>query len=397
MDPYCGLCAGAETPPGGATEIDVGGNATVNGSGSSHNVGGRTVAGGRYCKKNDNSNLMPMAAVASTGIVKTNGSPNVFTPDGGSTAIQQNADATSPSWQVMTLSDSDMVTLKAMAKARGTYYQPTSPGGKVTFTSPPPNGIVFVDTYSGNPLTPSSPSSDLSVPLVDIHGWGNAAPFKGWLIAAGTIDVSGNIAVDGLIYSQNDITLHGTGNGTIAGAVISTNRVDTTKSNVDATDIGNNPIVYDCLNVRSGGGSSARTGSWRRGAIKRSRDGEATARSGGDRTRAGAGRLPARPGGPAARRQSRRRGAQGDRGSAVGGRGGPPPRRPPAGPQEPVPPSQPRHLRHLARPEGRGDPRVRVGHRPRSCRLGGGEDCPTLARCKQGSETDSGRTRGGGR
>ena len=254
MDPYCGLCAGAETPPGGATEIDVGGNATVNGSGSSHNVGGRTVAGGRYCKKNDNSNLMPMAAVASTGIVKTNGSPNVFTPDGGSTAIQQNADATSPSWQVMTLSDSDMVTLKAMAKARGTYYQPTSPGGKVTFTSPPPNGIVFVDTYSGNPLTPSSPSSDLSVPLVDIHGWGNAAPFKGWLIAAGTIDVSGNIAVDGLIYSQNDITLHGTGNGTIAGAVISTNRVDTTKSNVDATDIGNNPIVYDCLNVRSGGG-----------------------------------------------------------------------------------------------------------------------------------------------
>ncbi|PYM44883.1 MAG: hypothetical protein DME14_21530, partial [Candidatus Rokuibacteriota bacterium] len=50
IDPYCGLCAGAETPPGGATEIDVGGNATVNGSGSSHNVGGRTVAGGRYCK-----------------------------------------------------------------------------------------------------------------------------------------------------------------------------------------------------------------------------------------------------------------------------------------------------------------------------------------------------------
>ena len=147
-----------------------------------------------------------------------------------------------------------MVTLKAMAKARGTYYQPSSPGGKVTFTSPPPNGIVFVDTYSGNPLSSSSPSSDLSSPLVDIHGWGNSAPFKGWLIAAGTIDVSGNIAVDGLIYSQNDITLHGTGNGTIAGAVISTNRVDTTKSNVDATDIGNNPIVYDCLNVRSGGG-----------------------------------------------------------------------------------------------------------------------------------------------
>src|ERR687887_2677854 len=119
IDPYCGLCAGAETPPGGTTEIDVGGNATANGSSSSQTVGGRTVAGGKYCKKNDGANLMPIAAIASTGIVKTNGSPNVFTPDGGSTAIQQNADATQASWQVMTLSDSDMVTLKAMAKARG--------------------------------------------------------------------------------------------------------------------------------------------------------------------------------------------------------------------------------------------------------------------------------------
>src|SRR2546428_12005662 len=108
----------------------------------------------------------------------------------------------------MTLSDSDMVTLKAMAKARGTYYQPTSPGGKVTFTSPPPNGIVFVDTYSGNPLTPSSPSSDLSVPLVDIHGWGNAAPFKGLLIAVGTNGVAWKPALVGLIKPYDDSTLH---------------------------------------------------------------------------------------------------------------------------------------------------------------------------------------------
>src|SRR2546428_6712350 len=118
----------------------------------------------------------------------------------------------------MTLSDSDMVTLKAMAKARGTYYQPTSPGGKVTFTSPPPNGIVFVDTYSGNPLSPSSPSSDLSSPLVDIHGWGNSAPFKGWLIAAGTIARCGNTAGAGPLYSPHDRTLPGTGHRNIAGA-----------------------------------------------------------------------------------------------------------------------------------------------------------------------------------
>src|SRR2546422_5835315 len=89
MDPYCGLCAGAETPPGGATEIDVGGNATVNGSGSRHNVGGRTVGGGRDCKKNDNFHLMPVAAGARNGNRKNNRNPNRLTPDGGSDAIPE--------------------------------------------------------------------------------------------------------------------------------------------------------------------------------------------------------------------------------------------------------------------------------------------------------------------
>src|SRR5438094_9852627 len=101
MDPYCGLCAGAETPPGGATEIDVGGNATVNGSGSSHNVGGRTVAGGRNGKKKNNSNRMPMAPVASRGMVKTKGGPKALTPDAAPTAIQQKQDQTYPPGQVI--------------------------------------------------------------------------------------------------------------------------------------------------------------------------------------------------------------------------------------------------------------------------------------------------------
>jgi hypothetical protein len=169
----------------------------------------------------------------------------------------------------MILSDANMATLKARAKANGTYYQ-----GSQTWSSPPPNGLIFVDTPSGNPLcgaagSPSasctgvSPDSDMI--NVDIHGnWSTG--WSGWLVVAGSIQVSGNIAMTGLIYSQNDVSFHGSGNGSITGAVISTNRVDQTSTrvrcqssgtngNCDSDDIGNMTINYSCPAVRNGGGA----------------------------------------------------------------------------------------------------------------------------------------------
>src|SRR5437016_12779466 len=62
--------------------------------------------------------------------------------------------------------------------------------------------------------------------------------------------------MSGLIYAQNDVTLHGSGSGGFTGAVISTNRVDTSSTNVgDEEDVGNAPISYDCPAVRNGGGT----------------------------------------------------------------------------------------------------------------------------------------------
>ena len=140
-----------------------------------------------------------------------------------------------------------MAILKSLAKANGTYYQ-----GNQTWTSPPPGGIIFVDTPSGNVLSNSSPSSDMIT--VDVHGnWSSG--WNGWLVVAGSIHVSGNITMNGLLYAQNDVTLHGAGGGSITGAVISTNRVDTTSTNVDTDDIGNAPIRYNCPSVRDGGGT----------------------------------------------------------------------------------------------------------------------------------------------
>jgi hypothetical protein len=127
------------------------------------------------------------------------------------------------------------------------YYQ-----GSVTWTSPPPNGIIVVDTLSGDPLSPSSPSGDAA--SVDIHGnWSSG--WSGWLIVAGTIQISGNTTLSGLIYAQNDVQLHGTGGGSVTGAVVSTNRVDSSSTNIDTDDTGNAPVSYNCPAVRNGGGA----------------------------------------------------------------------------------------------------------------------------------------------
>ncbi|MBI2160435.1 MAG: pilus assembly PilX N-terminal domain-containing protein [Candidatus Rokubacteria bacterium] len=244
INPMCGVCAGGENPPGSTTEIKVGGTATVNGSTS---VQGTTPAGS-YC-----SGVTPTSAVGSNGPVTTIGGPNLYAPAGGSTT---QPGATFPS--SMVLSDADMAILKSIAKARGTYYQ-----GNQTWTSPPPNGLIFVDTPSGNPLcaasgsppgcTAASPSSDLIT--VDIHGnWSGG--WSGWLVVAGTIQISGQVTLNGLVYAQNDVNLNGIGGGSITGAVISTNRVDTTSSTVaDSGDTGNAPLIYNCPAVRDGGGS----------------------------------------------------------------------------------------------------------------------------------------------
>lgn len=238
INPQCGVCAGGENPPGTTTKIKVGGSAIVSAANTT-----------KYC-----AGVTPTSAVGSTQTVETNGTPALVAPPGG-TAAEQNASFPSS----MILNDSDMAILKSIAKARGTYYQ-----GNQTWTSPPPDGIIFVDTPSGNPLcygagspagcTGASPSSDLIT--VDIHGNWSGAGWSGWLVVAGSVQVSGQVTLNGLIYAQNDVNLNGTGGGSINGAVISTNRVDTTSTTLaDTEQIGNAPVNYDCLNVRDGGGS----------------------------------------------------------------------------------------------------------------------------------------------
>jgi len=230
LDPPCAVCAGGEAPVGSTTNIQVGGSASVSAS---------TANGAAWC-----AGVTPTAATFSQGTVNTNGHPDLYAPAGGlDMATNQPASA----FTNFMFSDDDMTMLKSLAKAAGTYYQ-----GSQNWNSPPPNGIIFVDTPSGNPLTNSSPSGDMIT--VDIHGnW--ASGWSGWLVVKGSIQISGNTSLSGLIYAQNDVSLHGAGGGSITGAVISTNRVDTNSTNVDTDDVGNAPITYNCPAVRDGGGT----------------------------------------------------------------------------------------------------------------------------------------------
>ena len=99
--------------------------------------------------------------------------------------------------------------------------------------------------------------------LIGPNGAGKSTTFNmvnGQLRAdSGSVRLDGAVKMNGLLYAQNDVTLHGTGNGSIQGAVVSTNRRDSAFTTIgspdDSEDIGNAPISYNCPNVRSGGGN----------------------------------------------------------------------------------------------------------------------------------------------
>lgn len=234
INPQCGLCGGGEEPPGLTTTVKVGGSAGVNASLTQQCVGSNCIAAGQLC-----AGVVPTSAIGATGTVAPNGSPDLYAPPGGE---QMQNGATYPSTQI--LSDSDMLTLKAMAKMKGLYVK-----GTPTWDFPPQDGLIFVDTADASVLTATTPPAN--IPNVSIHGNGT---WSGWLIVAGNVSISGNIAMTGLIYAQNDVTLNGTGNSGFTGAVISTNRVTTTSTNIDSQDVGNAPISYNCPAVRDGGG-----------------------------------------------------------------------------------------------------------------------------------------------
>ena len=163
------------------------------------------------------------------------------------------------------LKNADMNTLKAYAMKNGTYYKGAAVQG-LTFNAGNqlPNGIIFIDTVSGNNIDYNAdgtacagctPTSDFA--SVAIHGGFAADPsgvFSGMIVVAGSLAIDGNVTMHGMVYTVNDLTYVGTGNGQIDGAVFSQNVRDVSSTTVDTNAGGNAQINYNCNYASNPGG-----------------------------------------------------------------------------------------------------------------------------------------------
>lgn len=216
--------------------LDVGGNATIDAR-SNHCSGGS-----------------PSGGSMSTGTTARTGNSAIYGP--GNDVANELADMPQGSLNsVPTMTWDELQTLRALAKATGTYYQ-----GPTTFDGnnplPSQGGIVFIDTTTGNDLTvgpPATPTSEMGT--VTITG---SQTFSGWIIALGDVTVSGTVSLTGSIYARNDFVFDG--NGTITGAVTTANKLLTVQSSVDSTQSGNSTLNYHCTAAQTGGGTVSATG-----------------------------------------------------------------------------------------------------------------------------------------
>jgi hypothetical protein len=218
------------------------------------NVGGNALIDSRSDTSCGNK-----SGTTSKGETGVSGSADVYGADGNNVrnqsgdAIQNVADSV---FNDYTYSNAELDALKVLAKQNGTYFQ-----GTVTFSASNklPNGIVYVDTVSGQNIDRNgpntTPTSDFA--SVDIHG--NSALdasgiYSGKLIVAGSLRIDGNFQMHGLVYTLNDFTYQGTGTGQIVGAVMSQNVRDVSATTIDADAGGNSTIIWNCQYVRTGGG-----------------------------------------------------------------------------------------------------------------------------------------------
>jgi hypothetical protein len=210
-------------------------------------------------------------AIAAGDIAITSGSAEIRGSDGNTTANQEGGDyaqhASSSTFNDITLDTGNFKQLRELAKKNGTYFGPGYPNGTPDASSAwtgiadfsssnkVQNGIVFVDTLSGNDIpTDVSAQNVADFASVSIHG--NpfvSGDFSGWIIVNGSLNISGNMKINGLVYAVNDFTYNGTGTGEIVGLAISQNIRDTNAtaiSSYDSTTTGNSRVKFNCNNLK---------------------------------------------------------------------------------------------------------------------------------------------------
>jgi len=199
------------------------------------------------------------AGSMSKGTTTTGGSAGIYGADGNDVKnesgdmVQNEPDST---FNKYTYSNKELDAYKALAKKNGTYYQ-----GSVTFNAghQMPNGIIFVDTVSGNNIDVNGANTTATSDFASVNMDGNAplaadGIFKGLIIVAGSLNIHGDFHMRGMVYVQNDFTYLGTGTGQIEGAVLSQNVRDTSATSIDSNTGGNSTIIWNCDYAKTGGG-----------------------------------------------------------------------------------------------------------------------------------------------
>src|SRR5262249_35120248 len=141
------------------------------------------------------------------------------------TVADKRLNVPSASFDPYILKNADLNTLKAYAMKNGTYYNGASVQG-LTFNAGNqlPNGIIFIDTVSGNNIdynpTPAAACSGCTstsdFASVSLHGGFAADPsgtFSGMIVVAGSLSIDGDVTMHGMVYVVNDLTYVGTGHG----------------------------------------------------------------------------------------------------------------------------------------------------------------------------------------
>lgn len=149
----------------------------------------------------------------------------------------------------LAFSAAELQALKAVARVRGTYYQ-----GAVTFDGARriPDGVVFVDTGSGQPITDATPAGDLATVTIGDGAAGPGGAFRGWIIVNGSLSIAGDVTLRGLTYVADRLSQ--TGAARLVGAAMAGHVRTTTPSLIDARPAGDAAVAWSCEEGRTGGG-----------------------------------------------------------------------------------------------------------------------------------------------
>jgi hypothetical protein len=149
----------------------------------------------------------------------------------------------------LAFSAAELQALKAVARVRGTYYQ-----GATTFDASRriPDGVVFVDTVSGQPITDATADGDLASVSIGDGAAGPGGTFRGWVVVNGSLSVSGDVTLQGLTYVADRLSQ--TGGARLVGAAMAGHVRSTTPSLIGARPPGDAALAWSCEAGRTGGG-----------------------------------------------------------------------------------------------------------------------------------------------